>query len=162
MQIYGSKCSSLCLKHVVIFPAFGELVLREKKEMRDMKQRLMLIEEQLQRFQNDDHDDVSWKTKTYCLNGTAAAIPACVKPIYILAIICSLSHTMIVSSCSVFCLSPYYDIYWMIVPGRPLKLQLYSIEFHPHQRVMTRHPVLITVQSSRVSRHHPWRSSDVM
>ncbi|CAB3983201.1 Hypothetical predicted protein [Paramuricea clavata] len=38
-------------------PTFGELVLQEKKEMREMKQRLMTIEEQLQRFQNEDHDE---------------------------------------------------------------------------------------------------------
>jgi hypothetical protein len=32
--------------------------------MREMKQRLMTIEEQLQRFQNEDHDEVSWKKLT--------------------------------------------------------------------------------------------------
>ena len=44
-----------------LFTAFGELVLQEKKEMREMKQRLMEIEEQLQRFQNEDHNEVSWR-----------------------------------------------------------------------------------------------------
>ncbi|XP_028398355.1 fibrous sheath-interacting protein 1-like isoform X2 [Dendronephthya gigantea] len=38
-------------------PTFGELVLQEKKEMREMKQRLMAIENQLQGFQDDDHDE---------------------------------------------------------------------------------------------------------
>ena len=41
-----------------LFVAFGELVLQEKKETREMKQRLMAIEEQLQRFQNEDHNEV--------------------------------------------------------------------------------------------------------
>ena len=45
--------------YTVVIAAFGELVLQEKKEMREMKQRLMTIEEQLQRFQNEDHDEVS-------------------------------------------------------------------------------------------------------
>ena len=44
--------------HSVTFVAFGELVLQEKKDVREMKQRLMAIEEQLQHFQNEDHDEV--------------------------------------------------------------------------------------------------------
>lgn len=42
-----------------VLEAFGELVLQEKKEAREMTQRLMVIEEQLQRFQNEDHNEVS-------------------------------------------------------------------------------------------------------
>ena len=38
---------------------YGELVLHETKDMRDMKLRLLAIEEQLNRFQNLDNDDVS-------------------------------------------------------------------------------------------------------
>lgn len=37
--------------------AYGELVLHETKDMRDMKLRLLAIEEQLNRFQNLDNDD---------------------------------------------------------------------------------------------------------
>ena len=45
--------------NVILFVAFGELVLQERKETREMKQRLMTIEEQLQSFQNQDCDEVS-------------------------------------------------------------------------------------------------------
>ena len=44
--------------HSFIFAAFGELVLQEKKDVREMKRRLMAIEEQLQHFQSEDHDEV--------------------------------------------------------------------------------------------------------
>ena len=44
---------------LILFVAFGELVLQERKETREMKQRLLTIEEQLQSFQNQDCDEVS-------------------------------------------------------------------------------------------------------